>query len=68
MKCGLIYCPGVKAENYFFEKVSDIIQALDLPKVVTCTKKAKNKNENSSIGLNEVLIVTEVSQRGISTH
>ena len=61
IKFGLVYCPRVKTESFFFEKVSDIIQADDLPKVVTCTKKAKSKNEESSVAVNEVLIVTDVS-------
>ena len=60
MKFGVLYCPGVKAESFFFEKVLDIIQASDLPKVVTCTKKFKGKNEDSSVGVNEILIVEEV--------
>lgn len=59
-KFGIIYCPGVKTESYFFERVSDLIQAQDLPKVVTCTKKYKGKNEGCSVGVNEVLIVMEV--------
>lgn len=59
-KFGLIYCPGVKTENHTFERVSDIIQAQDLPKVVACTKKYKGKNEGCSLGVNEVLIVMEV--------
>ena len=60
-KIGLVYCAGVKVESYVFEKVSDILQAQDLPKVVTCTKKHKGKTDSSSVGVNEVLIVMEVS-------
>ena len=61
-KFGLVYCPGVKNECYYFEKVSDIIQSDDMPKVVTCTKKAKNRsNSDANISPNEVLIVVEVS-------
>ena len=61
LKFGLIYCPGVKTESFLFEKVSDITQADDLPKVVTCTKKAKGKQECSSVTVNEVLVILNVS-------
>ncbi len=62
VKFGMLYCPGVKTESYLFERVLDIIQTNDLPKVVTCTKKYKGKSEDSSVSLNEILIVQEVSQ------
>ena len=61
IRFGLVYCPGVKTESFLFERVSDIIQATDLPKVVTCTKKAKGKSEGFSVDQNEVLIVSKVS-------
>ena len=60
IKLGVIYCPGVKNENYYFEKALDIIQAPDMPKVVTCTRKVKGKDEKSSLSQNEVLIIMEV--------
>ena len=60
LRFGLVYCPGVKIERYFFERVSDIIQAPDLPKVITCTKKVKGKNDSCSVSADEVLIVLEV--------
>lgn len=61
IRFGVIYCPGVKTENYYFERVSDIIQASDLPKVVMCTRKVKGKDEKSNLSSKEVLIVIEVS-------
>lgn len=65
LRFGIVYCPGIKTESYIFEKVSDIIRSTDLPKVVACTKKVKNKSEKLEV--NEILIVKEVRfRRGVS--
>ena len=61
IRFGVIYCPGVKSENYYFERVSDIIEAVDLPKVVTCTRKVESREE-PSLSSSEVLIVIEVCE------
>lgn len=60
VQLGIIYNPRVKNEIFFFEKVSDIIQSQDLPKVITCTKRCKGRDGGSGVNPDEVLIVIEV--------
>ena len=65
-KFGLVYSPaGIRNECYVFEKVKDIIDSAELPKVVVAMKAVRPSKDSSdqSIMKNEVLIIQEVRQQ-----
>lgn len=66
VKFGLVYSPaGIHNESYIFEKVKDIIDAVELPKVVVATRAIcpSKDTPGHSVMKNEVLIIQEVRKQ-----
>ena len=60
---GLVYSPaGIRNECYVFDKVNDIIDAAERPKLVVATKSVRPNKDYSDLLImkNEVLIIQEV--------
>ena len=60
IRIGLVYEQSGKAEPLVFRKVSDLLSAGTLPKVICATKAFKTADVKSSIQEKEILIVRQV--------